>query len=191
MPRNFDNEGHQKAKARITRILGENGFEYMRGGKIVSRSTAVPARQLEDLIRDRDLGGVNDEFERALAGVTGDPGAAVTAACSILEALFKVYISDEKLELPTDQSINPLWKVVQSQLGFDPKAVEDDDLKKVLGGLTSIVQGLGSFRTHTGSAHGRGRPRYKLEPRHARVVVNAAHSLAIFVIESWDKRSEK
>lgn len=54
--------------------------------------------------------------------------------------------------------------------------------------MFSIVTGIGSFRTHASSAHGAGRKIYRLKPRHARVAVNSAHSLALFVIETWDEK---
>jgi hypothetical protein len=39
---------------------------------------------------------------------------------SILESLFKVYIEDNCLELPADQSLKPLWRTVSKHIGFDP-----------------------------------------------------------------------
>jgi len=95
--------------------------------------------------------------------------AAITAACSILEALFKVYIEDNGIEMPADQSLKPLWKAASKHLGLDPAAIEDDDVKKVLSGLNSVVDGIGSLRTHTGSAHGHGRRKYHLQARHAKL----------------------
>lgn len=157
---------------------------------MLAHGAALPARQLDDTLRARDLGGVNAEFERALDSVGSDPAAAITAACAILEALCKVYIQDEGLPMPADQSIQPLWKAVQPHLGLDPRAIEDGDLKQVLSGLSSITHGLGAFRTHVGSAHGRGRASYRVSERHARLVVNASHTLAMFIIETWDARKQ-
>ena len=64
-------------------------------------------------------------------------------------------------------------------------------MKKVLSGLNSIVDGIGSLRTHTGSAHGRGRRVYRLQARHARLAVHASHTLVGFFIETWDERKRK
>jgi hypothetical protein len=108
-----------------------------------------------------------------------------------VEAFCKVYIADEGLPLPNEQSIKPLWKIVQGHLGLDPSQVADDDLKRILSGLSSLVDGIGAFRTHTGSAHGRGRASYKPAPRHARLTLHAAHSLVTFAIETWDARKAK
>ena len=131
------------------------------------------------------------EFERALSTIETDPAAAVTAACATIESLCRVYIEDEGLVMPSDQSIKPLWKAVQPSLGLDPSQIADDDLKRILSGLTSIIDGLGAFRTHVGSAHGRGRGSYRPSPRHARLVVHSAHTLTVFVIETWDARKTR
>lgn len=129
-----------------------------------------------------------EELERIVESTESKPKEAVTGACAMIESLCKVYIEDEQLEMPAEQSIKPLWKLVSKDLGFDPRAIEDDDLKKVLSGLTSIVDGLGAFRTHAGSAHGHGHTTYKPKPRHARLVANAASSLAAFIMETWNER---
>jgi hypothetical protein len=51
-----------------------------------------------------------------------------------------------------------------------------------------VVNGIGALRTHSSSAHGTGRLRYRIQPRHARLAVHAAHTLAAFIIESWDNK---
>ena len=97
-------------------------------------------------------------------------------------------IEEEKLKMPSEQSIKPLWKVVRSDLKFEPSVTQDEDLRTILTSLGGIVEGLGSLRTHTGSAHGRSKVRYKLKPRHARLAANAAFTLATFVLEAWAER---
>lgn len=179
---------HAKRKERVSATLAKHGLAYQAGGKIVGALVGAPSRTLESKLRDKDLDSVRKEFDRALASVDTDPAASVTAACAILESLCKILIEDEQLESPREQTIKPLWAVVQKHLRLDPASVEDDDLRRVLSGLTSIVDGLGAFRTHTGSAHGRGRHQYKLESRHAHLVIHAAHTLVSFVLETWDTR---
>ena len=136
------------------------------------------------------MGSVNDEIRRSLAALESDPPAAATASCSLLEAIFKVYIAERELTRPTKLTVKPLWNAVSRDLGFDPGEVVDNDLKRILSGLTSIVDGIAALRTHAGSAHGRGTTRYRLKPRHARLAVHAAHTLAMFVVESWEERRD-
>jgi len=66
-----------------------------------------------------------------------------------------------------------------------------DDIKQILSGLFSIANGVGAFRTHEGSAHGHGNKSYKIEARHARLAVHAAHTMTMFVLETWEARKKK
>lgn len=180
-----------KTKQRIHDALARAGLSYHAGGRILGATSSVPTRSLDQLLRARDLRSVEMEFERALKSVLTDPPAALTAACAIVEAVCKVYIADEGLELPGMQTVKPLWKVVQQHIGLDPATLEDNDLKQILVGLSSIVDGLGALRTHGGSAHGRGRKPYSVEPRHARLAIHSAHSLTAFLLETWEHRRKK
>jgi Abortive infection C-terminus len=178
-------------RERIHRALARHGLVYEFGGMVLATHGSSPRRALNHILRARDLPGVEEEFRRIEGAIDPDPRGALTAACALLESLFKIYIEDEALEMPRDQTIKPLWSVVSKELGLDPASLPDDDLKRILSGLTSVVDGLGALRTHAGSAHGRGRIKYRPEPRHARVVANSACTLATFVLETWEKRKRQ
>lgn len=89
--------------------------------------------------------------------------------------------------MPAKQDLRTVWTVVRKHLGFDPSTIEDDDLQKILSGLISITDGIGSLRTHASSAHGAGKTSYKIEPRHARLAIHASHTVTLFILESWQK----
>lgn len=132
-----------------------------------------------------------EEFARALRNVEANPREAVSAGCNILESVCKIYIQEEGLEAPAKQDLQGIWRAVRKNLGFDPSAVEDRDLKEILSGLLGVVSGIGALRTHASSAHGAGRPKYRLEPRHARLAVHAAHTVVAFVLESWEEKKQR
>lgn len=174
-------------KAKLEAILSRCNLIYITGG-IISDGSSAPSRSLAELIKGRDIPSIDAEFNRALANVNSEPREAVSAACNILESIFKTYIVDENLAMPQKQDLQNVWKVVRADLGFDPAALEDDDLKKILSGVLSVVDGIGAFRTHASSAHGQGRKIYNLKPRHARLAIHSAHTIALFVLETWDER---
>ena len=175
-------------RKRINDILATYGLSYSRGGGILDATGTIPKKSLEDILRAGDLVGVSTEFDRARDGITSNPRDSITAACAILEALCKIYIADEQLTLPPKQSIKPLWAIVQKHLELDPASLQDKDLSQILSGLTSVVDGIGSLRTHVGSAHGYGRVTYRPATRHARLAVNAAFTLTTFLLETWEQR---
>ena len=174
---------------KISNALTRFELQYIRGGGVVgARALAAPSRTLEQVIRAKDVGSINDEFDRALRNVESNPREAVSAACNLLESVCKTYIEDEGLEMPSKQDLQPVWSVVRKDLGFDPGRIEDRDLQEILNGIIAVVNGIGALRTHASSAHGAGKKSYKLEPRHARLAVHAAHTVALFIIESWEKK---
>ncbi|MGK4361002.1 abortive infection family protein [Ectopseudomonas chengduensis] len=174
-------------KRKLEAILSRCNLTYITGG-IISNGSSTPSRSLAELIKGRDIPSIDAEFTRALANVNSEPREAVSAACNILESIFKTYITDENLEMPQKQDLQNVWKVVRSDLGFEPGLLQDDDLKRILSGVLSVVDGIGAFRTHASSAHGEGRKVYKLKPRHARLAIHSAHTIALFVLETWDER---
>lgn len=172
---------------KIETVLANNGLQYRVGGFITGGGLA-PSKTLGQLIKGRDMPAIHREFDRAMETVEAKPREAVSAASNILESIFKTYIEDNKLTMPDKQDLQPVFKVVRADLGLDPGSIEDQDLQRIITGLFSIVDGIGALRTHAGSAHSEGRKGYKLEPRHARLAVNAAHTVATFVMETWDKK---
>lgn len=173
----------------IKKALTRYELQYIRGGSITG-SLGSPSRTLEDFIREKDISSLDHEFTRALSNVDSSPREAVSAASNILECVCKVYIEEQGLDMPAKQDLKPVWTVVRKNLGFDPSIVEDQDLQVILTGLFAVVDGIGALRTHASSAHGAGKKQYKVEPRHARLAIHAAHTVALFILESW-KRVKK
>lgn len=181
-------EVYTKNKQRLMDVLQKEELRYTKGGNIESIPKGFGIDNLSKSLKERDFYALDVEFERALNNVEKDPSSAVTAACAILEALFIAYLESHLIDLPNKKSIKPLWAKVQVHIGIDPKSQSDQDIQKILSGMASIVDGIGAFRTHSGSAHGGGKLRYNVQSRHAKLTVNSSHTLALFVIETWEQR---
>ena len=173
---------------RLKKALAKANLSYQQGGIIIG-AHSTPVISLEQHIRKRNIESVNLEFDRAIANIESNPREAVSAACNILESVFKVYIEENRLEMPKKQDLKPTWAVVRDSLNFNPASVEDRDLKEILSSLAGVVGGVGALRTHASSAHGAGKKVYRVAPRHARLAVHSAHTIALFVLESWEVRS--
>jgi hypothetical protein len=176
---------------KLTASLAKDGLSYARGGYIHGAHLTGPSKSLGDRLKLNSIQEVETEFDRAYKSIEADPPAALTAACAILEAVCKYYIDTEKLTMPNKVTIGPLWSEVSKGLGLSPAQLADDDLKQILSGLFSIASGVGALRTHGGSAHGHANKTYKIEARHARLAVHAAHTMAVFILETWDARGRK
>ena len=173
-------------KENIETELNRHGFAYINGKILPSKSLSPAIITLSDLIKNRNVESINREFDRALENLNTNPLEAISSACNILESILKAYISEKGLELPNTQILRELWKVVKEDFKFGLSKLGQDDLQKINSGITSIIDGIASIRTHESSAHGGGPESYIPEVRQARLVVNAAHSLAVYILETWE-----
>lgn len=189
VPDHWNKESIEQTVARLGTALTRSDLQYLKGGRITGL-LAAPSQTLEKLLAAFDFAAVNEEFNRALGNVESEPREAVSAASNILESFCKVYIAENKLTAPSKQDLKAVWAVVRKDLGFDPGAIQDQDLQTILTGLLATVEGIGALRTHASSAHGAGTKVYKLEPRHARLAIHAAHTVTLFALETWQKRRQ-
>jgi hypothetical protein len=178
------------ARERIQAVLAKEQLTYQRGGYIMGAHLKGPSKSLGEKLKAGGLAAVDLEYQRAYNSIGSDPGAAVTAACAIVEAVCKHYLETEHVPLPSKQTIAPLWTEVAKHLGLSPGQMMHDDLKQILSGLFSIAAGVGALRTHEGSAHGHVVKNYKIEPRHARLAVHASHTMTLFILETWEARKK-
>jgi len=81
---------------------------------------------------------------------------AITSARTLLETVCK-RILDEADETYSDRDDLPaLYRAVAMKLQIAPSQHTEDAFKRILGGATSVVEGLGSLRNKIGDAHGQG-----------------------------------
>ena len=145
---------------------------------------------LHRLRQTEELYSVHNDLERALNQADSDPASAVTAASSMIESMCKVYLEKHHILFPGKETINSLWKAVSNDRGWDPKLKEDNDIQKILSSLIAVVSGVGALRTHAGSAHGCGKMFYKLQPRHAWLVINASSTIVTFLLATDNEKDE-
>lgn len=187
-PTAIDAHHQEKWRSRIQKTLADQGIMYSRGGVLAKIGVSPQSLTLHELVKQRDVKSISIEFERTLSSVEQSPRDAVSAASNLLESICKVYIEEQGLEMPAKQDLKSVWSIVRRDLGINPSLIQDRDMQEIMSGLISIVGGLAALRTHASSAHGAGKRMYRLEPRHARLAVHGAHTLALFLLESWDKR---
>ncbi|CAI0900632.1 Uncharacterised protein [Serratia quinivorans] len=168
---------------RIINALAKNQLVYRTNGYISQAGSTAISKTLEDYLKSGDFSSIEKEFERAVEHINSDPQASITAACAIIEATLKFYIERFSLIMPSKLNVMNLWATVLPQLSLNSDATLATDQHKILKGVSSIIDGVGAFRSHIGSAHGRGSNPPSIVVAEARLVVNAAHTIVVFVME--------
>ena len=169
------------------------------GGKAVltrRQSSGTIVEPFIQKVQTLDFDTVQMEIARALPNLQDDPEDAVTAACSLIEAVCRSILIELGLPLPPRKDIDGLIRAVQEPLNLSPgrsdlPAEVEADVRQILSGLTSVAKGIGALRTHGGDAHGREKGFRRIDPRIARLAINAASSLALFLIETWERQEKR
>jgi hypothetical protein len=140
-----------------------------------------------------DFDTVSRDLDRALDNARADPEDAVTAACSTVESVSRSILMELALPLPEKKDIKGLFNAVKKPLGLSPDRTDLDpriaeDVRRILGGLSTVVEGIGALRTHGGDAHGRERGYVRIDHRIATLAIHAASTVALFLIETWQRK---
>ncbi|MCW5725738.1 MAG: abortive infection family protein [Maricaulaceae bacterium] len=95
--------------------------------------------------------------------------------------------------LPAKKDVQGLFNAVKGPLGLSPDRSDLDpliagDVRTTLGGLATVIQGVGALRTHAGDAHGRERGYARVDARIGRLSIHAASTVALFLIETWQRK---
>ncbi|MCI0573783.1 MAG: abortive infection family protein [Myxococcaceae bacterium] len=131
---------------------------------------------------------VHDLWAKALARRLEDPEGAITAARSLLESVAKHILDDLSIEYSAKADLPALYRAVATALNLAPSQHTEEPFKVILGGCTSVVQGLANLRNVHGDAHGQGRRSFRPAARHAELAVNLAGALATFMIATHEAR---
>ena len=118
-----------------------------------------------------------------------DPEGAITAARTLLETVCKHVLDQQGIAYQPTDDLPKLWKACAESLNLAPSQHTLEPFKQVLGGCTSVVQGLGTVRNRIGDAHGQGRRPVRPKPRHAALAVDLAGAMATFIVATFNDRS--
>jgi hypothetical protein len=127
-------------------------------------------------------------WRKALERKTVDLDGAITAARSLLEAILKHILDESRVEYCKSAGLHDLYKSVSDVLNLTPERHEEVVFKKILGGCSSVVTGLGGLRNRIGDAHGQGRKQHRANPRHAELAVNMAGTMCLFIVQTYQWR---
>ena len=140
---------------------------------------------ISDGLTSFDSVSINRAWRRAISRQEDDPEGAITAARTLLECVCKHILDEGGTEYDSARiELHQLYKLVAKELNLSPDQHTEPLFKQILGGCSAIVNGLGSLRNKLGDAHGTGINHVRPSSRHARLAVNLAGSMALFLVET-------
>ena len=184
----------------FNKFLSVDGWELVEGKPLSGKPTFEPRRRANGLValpvppNTTDI--LSDEYVRELSDKcdsrlsSGDFDGAVTSARTLLEAILgelEVRLAGAKADYKGD--LQKQFKQATKLLRMDNERSDlDDRFRDVIRGLIMVANGLAPLRNKMSDGHARQR---KPAPHHARVVVNAAKTVSMFLVESFIYQREK
>jgi len=144
----------------------------------------------EDRLHQLNSAEVLRVWTIALNRRTADPEGAITSARTLLETVCKHILDDLDGQHP-DVDLPKLYRLTSERLTLAPSQHTEDAFKRILGGVSSVVEGLGTLRNRLSDAHGKGPLPAKPAPRHAEVSVNLSGAVASFLVATWEARQSQ
>jgi hypothetical protein len=121
----------------------------------------------------------------------GDFEGAVTNARTLVETVC-LFIHEELTgsTYSYDGNLPRLHKSVADSLKMNPDLFSDQNLKRILSAVGTIIQGIAELRNAKSDAHGKGRVEatYRIDRRHAVLVVNLAKTISEYLYLTLEKR---
>jgi hypothetical protein len=191
--------------AELNDLLQADGYELVVAARIGGRPVWIGRRRtlrgraaLPSVRNARDQFTANymlQQITRMESAVESDPALAIGTAKELLETTCKAIL--EARDVPTEkredlpQLVRRAAEVLkllpsQSRSSKDPETV-----RKVLGSLGILTAGMAELRNQYGTGHGRAPSAQGLAPRHAKLAVGAAATLAVFLYETHEERSRQ
>lgn len=137
---------------------------------------------------------LNQHILRIRRAIESDPELAVGSTKEMVESVLK-NILEANGETVEREELPQLLKRTQKILKLDPSDIAEtargaELIKRTLSNLGQVITGIGELRNLYGTGHGRSR-QSGISPRHARLVVNAGTTLAVFLMETFEHHQNK
>ena len=169
--------------------LSKDGYEY-KDGHILPLSYRAPSFVwASELAATHSLPHLEREISRITNSVSSDPDLAVGTAKELVETICKTILSERGVKFDETDNFTKLVKIARESLKVLPEHIDQNvdgakHIKQLLGSLGGIAEGMGHVRNLYGTGHGKDGRRSSLKPRHAKLAVGAATTLAVFLYET-------
>ena len=175
-----------------TRLSGKPVFVGRHVG--VAANPAIEAAR--DTLGGTDPGYVAQQITRMEAAVASDPALAIGTAKELVETCCKTILHDRDIVFSKSADLPQLVKLTIKELALAPSDIPDtakaaDTVKRLLNNLATITQGVAELRNQYGTGHGKAAGSKGLGPRHAKLAVGAASTLAVFLAETHNEKPRR
>ncbi len=140
-----------------------------------------------------DSGYISQQIKRMEDSIQNDPELAIGTAKEFVETICKTILCELGETVSATCKFQELVKATQKNLKLLPNDIPAtakgaEIIKRILNQMAAIVGGVGELRSLYGTGHGKHANTKGLQPRHARLAVNAASAFVHFLYETYESR---
>lgn len=185
---NHEDYFRQRGKDELSLKCKDIGDRLCSGGVNMS---ALKFRAKKSNLRE-----IRKEIERIEKTVDSDPDSAVSSSKNLIESCCKTILDELSVSYSErNLSVVKLIRLTMKQLQLLPEDIDDkvkggDSIRKILGSLSVIAQGMSEIRNLYGTGHGKSSQSVGLTPRHARLAVATSSALVQFLFETFECRKK-
>ncbi len=185
----------ERKLALLIRCLNRDGFVYSEG-RITAAAHNPTVEELAETASGFDTKILRQQIDRIRNSIEDDPDLAIGTAKELVETTCRTILADYGLTADPGWDVTRLVKEARGVLKLVPEDVPDsakgaETIKRMLSNLGQISQGIAELRNLYGTGHGKDGQFRGLGPRHARLAVGCATTLATFLFETHEFRKEK
>lgn len=171
-------------------ISSINGLLYFSGKELLKNgdSFAIVDAGENVIVSTPAIENVDRDYVRRMSErareevVAGNYDSAVTKSRTLLEEVFCHAIEKKGVVPSSKGDIGALYKQVKELYNMHANSDMDKRVNTLLSGLEKIVSAIAEMRNKCSDSHGVGQRRINLQDYHALLAVNAATTMAEFVL---------
>ncbi|HQO21059.1 MAG TPA: abortive infection family protein [Acidobacteriota bacterium] len=188
-------EYSEKKLSLFLRYLERDGFTFS-NGRLKAQAQSPTVEDLSTSAGGLDSRILSQQIDRMRNSIEDDPDLAIGTAKELVETTCRTILADYGVAVDIDWDVIRLVKETRKILKLIPEDIPDNAkgaqiIKKLLGSLGQVSQGIAELRNLYGTGHGRDGQFKGLGSRHARLAVGAATALATFLFETYELKVKK
>ena len=194
----------EQLRQKYNALLVADGYEIVERARVSGRPIFA-ARQIklrshahvETLKQHFDAADyVATQITRMEAAIYEDPGLAIGTAKELLETICRTILEERNVDVRRSSDLPQLVKQTAKELQLTPDEISEqakavDTIRRLLSNLAAITSGVAELRNKYGTGHGKHAEYTGLRPRHAKLAVGAASTLAVFLLETHLERTRE
>ena len=198
-----DAEEVERLRQTFNQCLRNDRYEIVERTKISGRPVFAARQQVPSSTRalesiketfvSADANYDVQQITRMEAAIDEDPTLAIGTAKELVETCCRTILAEREIGIVGTPDLPQLVKQTTKILALTPEGIPEKakaakTIRRLLSNLATITQGIAELRNHYGTGHGAVATRGGLSPRHARLAVGAASTLAVFLLETHQTR---